>query len=144
MSPAMNGRVEKFAHFNTCGSPALVMWATASDESLKFGVQGASATNWFPRVNGARDNGIRLYSNIFNKENNFDSIWKCWWFQPKDNNQMMRAKDFVTGQFILSGKCFSCKHTTMCLNWFRVSLMLLASRWFRPVEAHGGIFTRPG
>ena len=23
MSPAMNGRVEKFAHFNTCGSPAL-------------------------------------------------------------------------------------------------------------------------
>ena len=29
-----------------------VMWAAASDESLKFGVQGASATNWFPRVNG--------------------------------------------------------------------------------------------
>lgn len=29
--------------------------------SLKFGVQGVSATNWFPRVNGARDNGIRLY-----------------------------------------------------------------------------------
>ena len=23
MSPAMNGRVEKFAHFNTCGSSAL-------------------------------------------------------------------------------------------------------------------------
>ena len=23
MSSAMNGRVEKFAHFNTCGSPAL-------------------------------------------------------------------------------------------------------------------------
>ena len=38
-----------------------VMWAAPSDESLKFGVQGASATNWFPRVNGARDNGIRLY-----------------------------------------------------------------------------------
>ena len=45
MSPAMNGRVEKFAHFNTCGSSALLMWAAASDESLKFGVQGATATN---------------------------------------------------------------------------------------------------
>ena len=39
----------------------LVMWAAASDESLKFGVQGATATNWFSRVNGARDNGISLY-----------------------------------------------------------------------------------
>ena len=38
-----------------------VMWAAASDESLKFGVQGATATNWFSRVNGARDNGIWLY-----------------------------------------------------------------------------------
>ena len=40
-----------------------VMWAVASGESLKFGVQGASAsaTNWFSRVNGAQDNGIRLY-----------------------------------------------------------------------------------
>ena len=27
----------------------------------KFGVQCATATNWFPRVNGARDNGIWLY-----------------------------------------------------------------------------------
>ena len=34
-----------------------------SRESLKVGVQGASATNWFSRVNGARDNGIRLYLN---------------------------------------------------------------------------------
>ena len=60
MSPAMNGRVEKFAHFNmwVAGS---VMWAAVSDESLKFGVQGATATNWFSRVNGARDNGIWLY-----------------------------------------------------------------------------------
>ena len=38
-----------------------VMWAAASDESLKFGVQGATATNWFSRVNGARDSGIWLY-----------------------------------------------------------------------------------
>ena len=30
-------------------------------ESLKFGVQGATATNWFPRDNGARDSGIWLY-----------------------------------------------------------------------------------
>ena len=37
-----------------------VMWAAASDGSLKFGVQGATATNWFSRVNGARDNGIWL------------------------------------------------------------------------------------
>ena len=57
----MNARVEKFAHFNTCGLPGLVMWAVASGTSLKVGVQGASATNWFSRVNGTRDNGIRPY-----------------------------------------------------------------------------------
>ena len=38
-----------------------VIRAVASGASLKFGLQGASATNWFSRVNGARDNGIRLY-----------------------------------------------------------------------------------
>ena len=38
-----------------------VIRAVASGASLKFGVQGASATNWFSRVNGARDNGIWLY-----------------------------------------------------------------------------------
>ena len=38
-----------------------VIRAVASGASLKFGVKGASATNWFSRVNGARDNGIRLY-----------------------------------------------------------------------------------
>ena len=37
-----------------------VIRAVVSGASLKFGVQGASATNWFSRVNGARDNGIRL------------------------------------------------------------------------------------
>ena len=39
-----------------------VIRAVASGVSLKFGVQGASATNWLSRVNGARDTGIRLYS----------------------------------------------------------------------------------
>ena len=39
-----------------------VIRAVASGVSLKFGVHGASATNWLSRVNGARDNGIRLYS----------------------------------------------------------------------------------
>ena len=39
-----------------------VIRAVASGVSLKFGVQGASATNWLSRVNGARDNGIRLYN----------------------------------------------------------------------------------
>ena len=39
-----------------------VIRAVASGVSLKFGVQGASATNWLSRVNGVRDNGIRLYS----------------------------------------------------------------------------------
>ena len=58
MSPVMNARVEKFTHINTCGLPVC---HTGSRESLKFGVQGASATNWFSRVNGARDNGIWLY-----------------------------------------------------------------------------------
>ena len=38
-----------------------VIRAVAGGGSLKFGVQGASATHWFSRVNGARDNGIRLY-----------------------------------------------------------------------------------
>ena len=42
-----------------------VIRAVASGASLKFGVQGASATNWFSRVNGARDNGIRLYFSAF-------------------------------------------------------------------------------
>ena len=42
-----------------------IMWAAASDEWLKFGVQDATATNWFPRVNGARDNGIWLYIYIY-------------------------------------------------------------------------------
>ena len=42
-----------------------VIRAVASGASLKFGVQGASATNWFSRVNGARDNGIRLYHVFF-------------------------------------------------------------------------------
>ena len=39
-----------------------VIRAVASGASLKFGVQGASATNWLSRVNVTRDNGIRLYS----------------------------------------------------------------------------------
>ena len=39
-----------------------VIRAVASGVPLKFGVHGASATNWLSRVNGARDNGIRLYS----------------------------------------------------------------------------------
>ena len=38
-----------------------VMWVVTSGASLKFGVQGASATNWFSRVNGVRDNRIQLY-----------------------------------------------------------------------------------
>ena len=37
-----------------------VMWAVGSGASLK-GSKGASPTNWFLRVNGTRDNGIRLY-----------------------------------------------------------------------------------
>ena len=44
-----------------------VIRAVASGASLKFGVQGASATNWFSRVNGTRDNGIRLYF-----------LWNCY------------------------------------------------------------------
>ena len=52
-----SGEICSLQHMWVTGS---VMWAAAIDESLKFGVQGASATNWFPRVNGARDNGIRL------------------------------------------------------------------------------------
>ena len=53
------GEICSLQHMWVIGS---VMWAAASDESLKFGVQGATATNWFSRVNGARDNGIWLYT----------------------------------------------------------------------------------
>ena len=53
-----SGEICSLQHMWVTGT---VMWAAASDESLKFGVQGATATNWFPRVNGARDNGIWLY-----------------------------------------------------------------------------------
>ena len=56
-----SGEICSLQHMSVIGS---VMWAAASDESLKFGVQGATATNWFPRVNGARDNGIWLYNNF--------------------------------------------------------------------------------
>ena len=52
-----SGEICSLQHMWVTGS---VMWAATSDESLKFGVQGATATNWFPRVNGARDNGIWL------------------------------------------------------------------------------------
>ena len=46
------------------------MWVTGlsygqSRVARRFGVQGASATNWFSRVNGAGDNGIRLYIYIY-------------------------------------------------------------------------------
>ena len=54
-----SGEICSLQHMWVIGS---VMWAAASDESLKFGVQVATATNWFSRVNGARDNGIWLYS----------------------------------------------------------------------------------
>ena len=45
-----------------------VIRAVASGTSLKFGVQGASGTNWFSRVSGARDNGIRLYCTVTNAD----------------------------------------------------------------------------
>ena len=49
MSPVMNARVEKFAHINTCGLPVCHTgsreWRVPGGASLKFGVQGASATN---------------------------------------------------------------------------------------------------
>ena len=53
-----SGEICSLQHMWVTGS---VMWAAASDESLKFGVQGATTTNWFPRVNGAWDNRIWLY-----------------------------------------------------------------------------------
>ena len=70
MSPVVNARVEKFAHFNTWVTGS-VMRAVANGGSLKFGVQGASATNWFPRVNGVRDNGNRLYLDGIQKLNTY-------------------------------------------------------------------------
>ena len=53
-----SGEICSLQHMWVIGS---VMWAAASGESLKFGGQGATVTNWFPRVNGAWDNGIWLY-----------------------------------------------------------------------------------
>ena len=52
-----SGEICSLQHMWVIGS---IMWAAASDESLKFGVQGATVTNWFPRVNGMRDNRIWL------------------------------------------------------------------------------------
>ena len=49
-----SGEICSLQHMWVIGS---VMWAASSDESLKFGVQGATATNWF-----SRDNGIWLYT----------------------------------------------------------------------------------
>ena len=51
-----SGEICSLQHMWVTGS---VMGAVASVASLKFGVQGASATNWFSRDNGARDKGIR-------------------------------------------------------------------------------------
>ena len=48
-----SGEICSLQHMWVTWVTGSVMWAAASDESLKFGVQGASATNWFPRVNGA-------------------------------------------------------------------------------------------
>ena len=71
-----SGEICSLQHMWVIGS---VMWAAASDESLKFGVQGETATNWFSRVNGARDNGIWLYENslgdIFTCCNDFDNAF---------------------------------------------------------------------
>ena len=52
-----SGEICSLQHMWVTGS---VMWAVVSGASLKFGVQGTSATNSFSWVNGARDNGIRL------------------------------------------------------------------------------------
>ena len=57
-----SGEICSLQHMWVIGS---VMWVAASGESLNFGVQGASATNWFPRVNGARDKGIWLYIHVY-------------------------------------------------------------------------------
>ena len=57
-----SGEICSLQHMWVIGS---VMWAAASDESLKFGVHSATATNWFPRVNGAQDNRIWLYHPFF-------------------------------------------------------------------------------
>ena len=54
-----SGEICSLQHMWVTGS---VMWAAVNDESLKFGVKGATGTNWFPRVNGVRDNGIWLYT----------------------------------------------------------------------------------
>ena len=73
-----SGEICSLQHMWVTGS---VMGAVASVASLKFGVQGASTANWFSRVNGARDNGIRLYITLVigNKSWKFydDTLW--WW-----------------------------------------------------------------
>ena len=73
-----SGEICSLQHMWVIGS---VMWAAASDESLKFGVQGATATNWFSRVNGARDNGIWLY--IY-----YIIIYICGWVMHFSSNNL--------------------------------------------------------
>ena len=67
-----SGEIFSLQHMWVIGS---VMWAAESDESLKFGVQGATATNWFSRVNGARANGIWLYMDFYYKDKMVMKLW---------------------------------------------------------------------
>ena len=86
-----------------------VIRAVASGASLKFGVQGASATNWFSRVNGAQNDVIRLYSE--NKHLEYDiklpyqTNWHyhCLW-QTVSMLQNKLDRIFSSSVFVFSGK----------------------------------------
>ena len=82
-----------------------VIRAVASGASLKFGVQGASATNWLSRVNGARDNGIRLYC-----------VWNQCTFILKVEHTGMSSlrKGVACEQPISYRQITNIKHTLVC------------------------------
>ena len=63
MSPVMNGRVEKFAHFNTRGSLALSSGHPQVTSHKNLGSKVRARLTDFRELT-ARDNGIQLYSQI--------------------------------------------------------------------------------
>ena len=93
-----SGEICSLQHMWVIGS---VMWAAASDESLKFGVQGATATNWFSRVNGARDNGIRLYM-LFVLHSQYHDCWCSGMvLTPQSHNIPSSASEVLSKWFCL-------------------------------------------
>ena len=76
-----------------CVETGLFQTTVASGASLKFGVQGASTTNWFSRVNGTQDNRIRLWLGKYHV---------CWWPDTLPGHQHPRQR--ISASLFPSGR----------------------------------------